>query len=38
MTHTGTLKLLDEVERALVFADGVRVEMDEVIAIESDSQ
>ena len=38
VTHTGTLKRVDEVERVLVFADGVSVEMDEVIAIESDSQ
>lgn len=38
VTHTGTLKRVDEVERVLVFADGVGVEMDEVIAIESDSQ
>lgn len=30
VTHTGTLKRIDEVERMMVFADGTRVEMDEV--------
>lgn len=34
VTHTGTLKRVDEVERAMVFADGTRVEMDGVIRIE----
>ena len=35
VTHTGTLKRVDEAVRALVFEDGVRVEMDEVVEIES---
>lgn len=34
VTHTGVLKRVDEVERAMVFADGTRVEMDEVVGIE----
>lgn len=38
VTHTGTLKRIDELERMMVFADGARVSLDEVIAIESDSQ
>ena len=38
VTHTGTLKRIDEIERMMVFADGARVSLDEVIAIESDSQ
>lgn len=38
VTHTGVLKRVDEVERMMVFADGARVSLDEVIAIESDSQ
>lgn len=33
-THTGTLKRVNEVERVLVFADGTRVEMDEIIEIK----
>lgn len=36
MTHTGTLKRIDEVERMMVFADGTRVEMDEVVDITSE--
>lgn len=38
VTHTGTLKRIDELERMMVFADGARVSLNEVIAIESDSQ
>ena len=38
VTHTGTLKRIDEIERTMVFADGARVSLDEVIAIERDSQ
>lgn len=34
VTHTGALKRIDEVERAMVFADGTRVDMDEVVGIE----
>lgn len=34
VTHTGVLKRIDEVERAMVFVDGSRVEMDEVVGIE----
>ena len=34
VTHTGVLKRIDEVERAMVFEDGTRVEMDEVVGIE----
>ena len=34
VTHTGVLKRVDEVERAMVFADGTRVDMDEVVGIE----
>lgn len=34
VTHTGVLKRVDEVERMMVFADGARVEMDEVVGIE----
>lgn len=37
VTHTGTLKRIDEVERAMVFADGARVEMDEVVGIECEN-
>lgn len=36
VTHTGTLKRIDEVERMMVFADGTRVEMDEVVDITSE--
>ena len=34
VTHTGALKRIDEVERAMVFADGTRVDLDEVVGIE----
>ena len=34
VTHTGVLKRVDEVEREMVFGDGTRVEMDEVVGIE----
>ena len=34
VTHTGTLKRVDEIEREMVFGDGTRVEMDEVVGIE----
>ena len=34
VTDTGALKRIDEVERAMVFADGTRVDMDEVVGIE----
>ena len=34
VTHTGVLKRIDEVERMMVFADGTRVEMDEVVMID----
>ena len=34
VTHTGTLKRVDEVERAMVFADGTRVALDEVVMID----
>ncbi len=30
VSHTGVLKRIDELERAIVFVDGTRVEMDEV--------
>lgn len=36
VTHTGVLKRIDEVERTMVFADGTRVEMDEVVDINSE--
>ena len=36
VTHTGTLKRVDELERALLFADGTSVETDEVVEIESE--
>ena len=34
VTHTGVLKRIDELERTMVFKDGARVEMDEVVRIE----
>ena len=34
VTHTGVLKRVDEIEREMVFGDGTRVEMDEVVGIE----
>ena len=34
VTHTGTLKRIDEVERAMVFVDGTQVPLDEVVWIE----
>ena len=34
VTRTGVLKRIDEVERAMVFADGTRVGMDDVVEIE----
>ena len=34
VTHTGVLKRVDEVERMMVFGDGTRVEMDEVVMID----
>ena len=34
VTHTGTLKRIDKVERAMVFGDGTRVEMDEIVMID----
>ena len=34
MTHTGVLKRVDEVERMVVFEDGLRVPLDEVVWIE----
>ncbi len=37
VTRTGTLKRIDEVERAMVFEDGTKVMIDEVIAIERES-
>lgn len=33
VTHTGTLKRIDEVERMMVFVDGTRVPLDEVVGI-----
>ena len=34
MTHTGALKCIDEIEHTMVFVDGAKVEMDEVVGIE----
>lgn len=34
VTHTGTLKRVDEVERMVVFEDGLRVPLDEVMDIK----
>ena len=34
VTHTGTLKRIDEVERMVVFKDGLRVPLDEVMDIK----
>lgn len=34
VTHTGTLKRVDEVERMVVFKDGLRVPLDEVMDIK----
>ena len=34
MTHTGALKCIDEIEHTVVFVDGAKVEMDEVVGIE----
>ena len=33
VTHTGVLKRVDEVERMVVFKDGLRVPLDEVVDI-----
>ena len=34
VTHTGTLKRIDEIERTMVFNDGVRMPIAEIISIE----
>ena len=34
MTRTGALKRIDELERALVFADGTRVAVGDIVSIE----
>lgn len=34
VTHTGTLKRVDEIERMVVFKDGLRVPLDEVMDIK----
>ena len=34
VTHTGTLKRIDELERMMVFKDGLRVPLDEVMDIK----
>ena len=34
VTHTGVLKRVDEVERMVVFKDGLRVPLDEVMDIK----
>ena len=33
VTHTGTLKRIDEIERTMVFNDGVRIPIVEIISI-----
>ena len=37
VTTTGRLKKLDEIQRVLVLADGTKVQMDDVISLESNS-
>lgn len=34
VTHTGVLKRIDELERMMLFMDGTRVELDDVMGIE----
>ena len=34
VTHTGVLKRVDEIERMMLFMDGTRVELDDVMGIE----
>ena len=34
VTHTGVLKRVDEIERTMVFNDGVRMPIAEIISIE----
>lgn len=38
VTHTGVLKRVDEVERMVVFKDGLRVPLDEVMDIKCEQQ
>ena len=35
MTRTGALKRIDELERALVFADGARIAVGDIISVET---
>ncbi|HIS66116.1 MAG TPA: hypothetical protein IAC18_01000, partial [Candidatus Scatomorpha merdipullorum] len=35
MTRTGALKRIDELERALVFADGAKIAVGDIISVET---